>query len=64
MIEKLLVNMTKKGWRKGFDTLKPTTQAGLIGLHLDRLDTINEDLDDESLNFISDLVRALLEEDK
>ena len=56
--------MTKKGWRKGFDTLKPTTQAGLIRLHLDRLDTINEDLDDESLNFISDLVRALLEEDK
>jgi hypothetical protein len=55
--DKVLKRMKEYGWRdfSSFDTL------GLINLHLEKVDTIFEETDDESLAFVLDFMRALLE---
>jgi hypothetical protein len=49
--------MKEYGWRdfSGFDTID------LINTHLEKLETLFEETDDESLAFVLDFMRALME---
>jgi hypothetical protein len=55
--DKILKRMNEYGWRdfSSFNTLD------LITTHLEKVETIFEETDDESLAFVLDFMRALLE---
>jgi hypothetical protein len=55
--DKVLKRMKEYGWRdfSGFDTID------LINTHLEKVETIFEETDDESLAFVLDFMRALME---
>jgi hypothetical protein len=55
--DKVLKRMKEYGWRdfSSFDTID------LINTHLEKLETLFEETDDESLAFVLDFMRALME---